>query len=130
LALITLSVGPVVVLVALVFRRIARRVMQQAQRGLGSLNTTIHETISGIAVAKNFRQEASIYADFRASNEISYRVQLARANVFGSIHPILHAIRGIATGVVIYAGGTLVLNNTVSVGDYPQSPRASRASAA
>ena len=33
LALITLSVGPLVILVALVFRRIARRAMQQAQRG-------------------------------------------------------------------------------------------------
>ncbi len=118
LALITLSVGPLVILVALVFRRIARGVMQQAQRGVAGLNATIHETIGGIAVAKNFRQEASIYADFRASNEMAYRVQLARANVFGSIHPILHAIRGIATGIVIFAGGTLVLNNSVSVGDW------------
>lgn len=118
LALITLSVGPLVVLVALVFRRIARRVMQQAQRGVASLNATIHETIGGIAVAKSFRQEAAIYADFRDSNDMAYRVQLARANVFGSIHPILHAIRGIATGVVIFAGGMLVLNNAVSVGDW------------
>ncbi len=32
LALITLALGPIVVLIALVFRRLARRAMQQAQR--------------------------------------------------------------------------------------------------
>jgi ABC-type multidrug transport system fused ATPase/permease subunit len=118
LALITLAVGPIVVLVAMVFRRIARRAMQQAQRAQALLNASVHETISGIAVAKNFRQEAAIYADFRATNEVAYKVQLRRAIIFGIIHPVLHAISGTARAVVIFAGGMLVLDQTVSVGDW------------
>ncbi|MDQ5854512.1 MAG: ABC transporter ATP-binding protein, partial [Chloroflexota bacterium] len=118
LALITLAVGPVVVLVALVFRRIARRAMQQAQRVQATLNATIHETISGIAVAKNFRQEASLYADFRTTNSLAYTVQLKRFIVFGSIHPLMHGISGVAVAMVIFAGGRLVLAGTVTVGDW------------
>ena len=118
LALITLAVGPVVVLVALVFRRVARRAMQQAQRVQATLNATIHETISGIAVAKNFRQEAALYADFGATNSLAYRVQLTRHIVFGSIHPIMHAISGVATALVIFSGGTLVRGEAVTVGDW------------
>ena len=118
LALITLAVGPVVVVIALVFRQIARRAMQQAQRVQATLNATIHETIGGIAVAKNFRQEASMYADFRVTNSQAYTVQLKRFIVFGSIHPLMHGISGIAVAVVIFAGGRLVLGRTVTVGDW------------
>jgi ATP-binding cassette, subfamily B, bacterial len=118
LALITLAVGPVVVLVAMGFRRIARRAMQQSQRAQANLNATIHETVSGIAVAKNFRQEAALYADFRDINSMAYRVLLRRFIVFGSIHPIMHAISGTAIAVVVFAGGTLALGGTVTVGDW------------
>jgi ABC-type multidrug transport system fused ATPase/permease subunit len=118
LALITLTVAPIVVLVAMGFRRIARRVMQQAQRAQANLNATIHETINGIAVAKNFRQEGTIYADFRAINSVAYRVMLTRMIVFGSIHPIMHAISGTAIATVVFAGGTLALGGSVSVGEW------------
>lgn len=118
LALITLTVGPVVVLVAMGFRRIARRAMQQAQRVQATLNATIYETISGIAVAKNFRQEAALYSDFRETNSLAYHVQLKRLIVFGSIHPIMHGISGIAVAVVIFSGGSLVLDQSVTIGDW------------
>lgn len=118
MALITLTVGPVVVVVALVFRNIARRAMQQAQRAQATLNATIHETISGISVAKNFRQEASIYEDFRTTNSMAYTVQLKRVIVFGSIHPLMHGISGVALATIIFAGGRLVLGNSVSMGDW------------
>ncbi len=118
LALITLTVGPIVILVSIGFRRVARRAMQQSQRAQASLNATIHETVSGIAVAKNFRQEAALYSDFREINSLAYRVLLTRLVVFGSIHPIMHAISGLAIAVVIFAGGSLALNGTVSVGDW------------
>src|SRR5262245_16731300 len=55
LALLTLATGPVMVLVVRVFRRIARRVMRQSQRAQAEVNAIVQETISGVAVAKNFR---------------------------------------------------------------------------
>jgi ABC-type multidrug transport system fused ATPase/permease subunit len=118
LGLITIASGPVVVLVALVFRRIARRVMRQAQRAQAEVNAIVQETISGVAVAKNFRQEAAIYADFESTNNLAYRIQLMRVAVFGSIYPLLNTLEGIGVAVVVYAGGRLVIGKTVSIGDW------------
>ena len=35
---------------------------------MAKVNATIKETVSGIAVAKNFRQESEIFADFNQAN--------------------------------------------------------------
>ena len=118
LALITLALGPVVVLIALGFRRLARRAMQQSQRAQATVNATIQETISGIAVAKNFRQEAAIYTDFRATNELAYRVQLARVAVFGSIYPLLNTVSGIGVAAIVYIGGLMAIDRVITVGEW------------
>ncbi|MAT96861.1 MAG: ABC transporter [Anaerolineaceae bacterium] len=118
LALITFTVGPIVVTIALIFRRLAREAMQQAQRALATVNATIQETVSGIAVAKNFRQEAAIYDDFQDVNELAYRVQLTRVAVFGSIFPLLNTVSGIAVSVIIYVGGLMAISREISVGDW------------
>jgi ABC-type multidrug transport system fused ATPase/permease subunit len=118
LALITLALGPVVIAIALTFRRLARRVMQQAQRAQATVNATIQETISGIAVAKNFRQEATIYQDFQATNQMAYEVQIRRVTVFGSIFPLLNTVSGIGVSIIVYVGGLMAINGQISVGEW------------
>ncbi|MCA9984795.1 MAG: ABC transporter ATP-binding protein [Anaerolineales bacterium] len=118
LALITFTVGPIVITIALVFRHLAREAMQQAQRALATVNATIQETVSGIAVAKNFRQEAAIYEDFQETNEMAYQVMLRRVLVFGSIYPLLNTVSGLAVAVIIYVGGLLALQKNISVGEW------------
>ena len=118
LALITFTVGPVVVTIAMVFRHLARRAMQRAQRASATVNAMVQETISGIAVAKNFRQEAAIYADFQETNELTYQVMRHRVMVFGSIFPLLNTVSGLAVAAIIYVGGLMALDNDISVGDW------------
>src|SRR6266849_3113576 len=57
LALLAFAILPFIVLIALGFRRIARRTTQRSQRSMARVNANIQEVISGISVAKNFRQE-------------------------------------------------------------------------
>jgi ATP-binding cassette subfamily B protein len=118
MALLVLAIGPVVIGVALVFRRLARWAMRQSQRATGEVNAVIQETLSGIAVAKNFRQEDAIFTDFRATNDLAYRVQVRRGMVFGSIFPLLNTLSGAGTALVVYVGGLLVLDGRVSVGSW------------
>ncbi len=118
LALITIAVAPLVFITALSFRRIARRTSQRAQRAIASVNAKIQETISGIAVAKNFRQEAAIYADFNATNRLAYTVRLRQGLVFNTIFPLLDILAGIGTALVIYFGGRWAIENRISAGDW------------
>ncbi|MCB0036798.1 MAG: ABC transporter ATP-binding protein, partial [Anaerolineales bacterium] len=69
LTVVVLSLAPVVTLVALGFRRIARRVTRQSSRALGEVNKSIQEAVTGISVAKNFRQEYFIYDEFMSVNK-------------------------------------------------------------
>jgi ATP-binding cassette subfamily B protein len=118
LALITLAAGPIVIAVALTFRRIARLTTRRAQRALANVNASIQETVSGIAVAKSFRQEAAIYQQFRQTNELAFQVRLRQGLVFSSIFPLLNLISGIAIATIVYFGGRLAIGGAVSVGEW------------
>jgi ABC-type multidrug transport system fused ATPase/permease subunit len=118
LALITLAIAPIVVFVALAFRRIARYTTTQAQRVLAQVNANIQESITGIGVAKNFRQEQRIYAEFQPVNRQTYRLRLRQGLTFSSIFPILGTISGIGTALVVYAGGISVIRSAISAGNF------------
>src|SRR5215216_485105 len=117
LALITLAIAPIVVFVALAFRRIARHTTTQARRVLAEVNSNVQESITGISVAKNFRQEQRIYDEFKPVNSQAYRLSLRQGLTFSSIFPILGTIAGIGSALVVYAGGTSVINGSISAGN-------------
>ncbi|HNP70642.1 MAG TPA: ABC transporter ATP-binding protein [Kouleothrix sp.] len=118
LALLVLAVTPVVFAAALSFRRIARWSTQRGQRATAEVNAAIQETVSGIAVAKSFRQEAAIYDDFRKTNALAYRVRLLRGLVLNTIFPTLDIISGVVTTLVVYYGGRRVLGGTLTSGEW------------
>ncbi len=118
LATLTLGIAPAFILIALIFRRIARWTSQRAQRVLAQVNAAIQEAISGIAIAKSFRREATIYKGFAETNMLSYRVRLQQGFVFNTIFPALDLVAGISTAVVIYFGGLWSMQGSISTGDW------------
>jgi len=116
LALITLAIAPLVIFVALAFRRIARNTTTQARRVLAEVNANVQEAITGISVAKNFRQEQRIYDEFKPVNSQTYRLSLRQGLTFSSIFPILGTIAGIGTALVVYFGGMSVIAGTITAG--------------
>ena len=118
LALLMLTMSPFVVVLALSYRRFARRVTQNARRILAQVNANIQESVSGIAVAKSFRQEATMYDEFAALNERTYKVNLARGLTFVSIFPVLGGTFGIALAITLYFGGRSVLRGAISPGEW------------
>lgn len=105
LALLLFVFLPVVFLVALSFRNLARIVTRRGFRAMGNVNAAIKETISGIAVAKNFRQEAEIYKEFDEANRQSYETNIRRGFVLAAVFPVLNAINGVGTAALVYYGG-------------------------
>ncbi|MEU4410108.1 ABC transporter ATP-binding protein [Streptosporangium sp. NPDC023963] len=118
LALLTLLVAPVVMGIALLFRRVARSSTRRAQRSLSRVNATLQETMGGITVAKNFRQEQRVYDEFRPINRQSYQVTLRQGFVFSGIFPVLFLVAGLATVMLVQLGGTTVLGGGLSSGDW------------
>ena len=105
LTLLLVAMAPFAAIMALSFRRLARRVTTNARRVTAIINAQIQESISGILVAKSFRQEPAIYATFDANNRQGYRVGLTRGLTLSGIFPLLGIGSGLGTAVLVYAGG-------------------------
>lgn len=118
LTLLLLAFAPVAVVLALSFRRIARRVTLDARRVTATINAQIQESISGIVVAKSFRQEQAIYQTFIQNNEQGYRTGLRRGLTLNTIFPIVGASSGLGVGLLIYAGGLTSRSGLVSPGEW------------
>ncbi len=116
LALLMMAFLPLVFGFALGFRKLARRVTRRGMQAMADVNATIKETVSGIAVAKNFRQEASIYEIFEDANRRSYAVNIRRGVVLSLVFPTLNAMGGIFTAILIYFGGWSVDAGVVTAG--------------
>ncbi|MGC8779310.1 MAG: ABC transporter ATP-binding protein, partial [Anaerolineae bacterium] len=118
LTLILLAMAPVAVAVALSFRRVARTVTQRAKRVTAKINAQIQESVSGIMVAKSFRQERAIYNIFAANNRQAYAVGLRRGLTFDSIFPILNICSGLGVAALVYFGGLATRAGSVSPGQW------------
>ncbi|WP_166351039.1 ABC transporter ATP-binding protein [Phytoactinopolyspora limicola] len=118
LAFLTLLVMPIIIGLALLFRRIARRSTQHAQRSLARVNANTQEVMGGISVVKNFRQEHTVYSEFQPINYQSYAVTLRQGFVFSAMLPILVLVAGLATVMLVQLGGTSVLDGRLSAGDW------------
>jgi len=118
LTLAVVLMSPLVVLLALAFRRVARRVTREGFQILAEVNAAIQEAVTGIAVAKIFRQEAAIYDEFSEVNDRSYQVNLRRGFTLSMVFPVLNALSGVGTAILVYWGGRTTVDEEVSVGNW------------
>jgi ATP-binding cassette, subfamily B, bacterial len=118
LAWILVGLAPFIWAAALAFRRIARRTVTEARRAGANVSAHIQETISGIGVAKTFRQELGIYREFLEYNAQSQRISRHTGYVFSGIFPVLNTLAGIGRALIAYLGGRAVLRQTLSLGDW------------
>jgi ATP-binding cassette subfamily B protein len=118
LTLLILAMSPISFIIALAFRRIARKVTRNAKRVTAVINSEIQESISGIVVAKSFRQEQAIFDRFLDNNKKAYRVGLARGLTMNSIFPILSTAAGLAVALLVYAGGAASRSGSITPGNW------------
>ncbi|MEO8083701.1 MAG: ABC transporter ATP-binding protein [Ardenticatenales bacterium] len=100
----TLGTVPTLIAFTLTFRALARRVTRQGARAMGEVNAKTFETVAGMAVAKNFRREQTVYDEFRAVNEISYRLNFRRGFTLAMVFPVLNLIMGGFVALIVWRG--------------------------
>lgn len=116
MALLLVSFIPFIFGITIGFRNLARRVTKRGMQAMADVNAAIKETVSGISIAKNFRQEESIFQTFDSANWQSYRVNVQRGFVLSLVFPVLNALGGIFTAILVYAGGLSITQGVVTAG--------------
>src|SRR5690606_26426102 len=89
-----------------------------SRRVAAELNQHVQETVSGISVAKTFRQEGAIYNEFVDVNEKSFRINLRAGLVFSGIFPVLNMLAGLGTASLVYCGGQRVWGGVLTPGEW------------
>jgi ABC-type multidrug transport system fused ATPase/permease subunit len=116
LGLILILLTPCIVGAALAFRALARATVRSARHINAVVSGHIQETVSGIGVAKTFRQERAVLARFLDINAQSWQVNLRSSYVFSSIFPILNIIVGFGVAALVYVGGLQMQAGALSAG--------------
>lgn len=109
---------PLVLVVGISLRRISRKVTREGFRVMAQVNTAIQEAVTGISVAKNFRQEQAIFDEFSMVNKRSYRANLRRGYTLSLSIPLLSALSGIASALIVYMGGLRTASASITVGGW------------
>ncbi len=116
LTFVLLLTMPLVVVASLAFRYVARIVTRQGARAMAVVNDNIQESVTGISVAKNFRQEAMIYNEFSTVNILSYKINLRRGFIMSLVFPTMGVLSAIALSIVVWSGSQSVIAGAISAG--------------
>jgi subfamily B ATP-binding cassette protein MsbA len=97
LALVAMIIFPVVVYPVAMFGRKMRQISRRSQVTMGSLNTLLHETISGARIVKAFGMEAYENRRFAEENERFFRLNIKAVSVNAASSPFMEFLGGIVS---------------------------------
>lgn len=118
LTIVLILTMPMVVAAALFFRYVARIVTRQGSRAMAVVNDNIQESVTGISVAKNFRQEEMIYSEFSDVNNQSYQINLRKGFVIAMVFPSLNILSAFAMAIIVWAGANSVFAGAITAGTW------------
>ncbi len=117
LTLYTLVPLPILSICIYYVNNIINKRSEEIQKSLSGLSTFVQEAFSGIRVIKSFVRENDMIAKFEmSSNEYKYK-SLKLTSVDALFFPIIMALIGLSTVLVVYIGGGQVINGTASFGN-------------
>ncbi|MFH1652392.1 MAG: ATP-binding cassette domain-containing protein, partial [Chloroflexota bacterium] len=116
LALITLSVTPLLFIFVAFWQRHARRSFVRVRRLLASVNAALEENISGVRVIQSLSREGENARRFEKVNERHFDANLRAARLSAAMMPVVEFLVAAAMALIIVFGGGQVLGGTLLVG--------------
>lgn len=118
LPLTTISFGVMIVLmiIANYWRIHARKTYLRVVETNARLNSELSEAFNGVRVTQAFNRQDYNFERFQTTFNLSNRSANMRATLVASLFfPSIELVGGVATGLLIYVGGTLILRQELSI---------------
>jgi len=117
LALLTFSVLPMMVLITILFRRASRAAYRKVRAAVSWVNSVLAENVNGVRVVQAFSRQKRNYEQFRDYVNRYYLERAVYAVKIASVFsPGVDVLGAIATGLVVWLGGTAVLGEKITAG--------------
>ena len=118
LALVSLAVTPLIVALAYRYSHVSHPILRDVQQKMADVATVAEENIVGVHVVKAFAQEEAEHGKFARASEAVFDKSV-EANRQRAIYvPLLAFVPLIAQAAVLLVGGWMVIQNSLSVGDF------------
>lgn len=117
LSLITFAVVPLMALATIFYRNLARRNYRKVRAAISWTNSVLAENVNGVRVVQAFSRQAHNFSNFKDYvNRYFLETSLDAAKVASAFTPVVDVLGAMATALVVYAGGTAVLGDTITPG--------------
>ena len=116
LALISLSVLPLLFYGTFLFRRKAREAYREVRLYIARINTFMQEHITGMLVDQVFNREEKAYTQFSGINGQHRDANIKSILYYAIFYPGVELIGAIAVGLIVWYAGREALEGAVTVG--------------
>ena len=116
LALITLSVFPIIIVIALWFGNRMKNSFREIRRKLARINTYLNENITGMKVIQLFNREKKNYDKFDEINDDYLKEQVKYIRYFAVFQPAINMVSALAIGLVLWYGAIRYMHGFLTLG--------------
>ncbi|MGO4936849.1 ABC transporter ATP-binding protein [Fundicoccus sp. Sow4_H7] len=117
MALLFLIFVPLMAVMIWFYQSYSSRVYRTMRESLSRLNTRLNESILGMSIIQDFRQEKRLIKEFENENEEQYRgrVAMVRMNAL-LLMPVINLLEGISLALVFWVLGNQFFDGFLEIG--------------
>jgi ATP-binding cassette subfamily B protein len=116
LALVALTVLPIVIIATVIFQRLSTVAYTEAREQVSAVNADMQENVSGLRIAQAFTREEHSAREFAARSDTYRRTRLRAQRYVATYFPFVSLLAGVAQAAVLGVGATRVANGSLTPG--------------
>ncbi len=116
LALITLTVIPVMIAITWVWQKYARQAFLKVRRAIATVNSQLQEDMAGVRVVQSLSREEENMEQFDEVNRAHLDANVDAVKLEALIMPMVQIFTGVSFAIVIIFGGLQVLDGVMTIG--------------
>jgi ABC-type multidrug transport system fused ATPase/permease subunit len=113
LALLTMTVMPVLIVIMALWQRRARRAFIQVRQAIAVVNANLQENVSGVRVIQSLSREGENVRRFDTINADNLVANIEAGRLQAVVMPVVEILSATALAIVIIVGGQRVLNHSL-----------------
>lgn len=116
LAIITLSVFPLIIAITLFFGARMKNSFREIRRKLARVNAYLNENITGMRIIQLFNREKKNYDKFNEINTEYLEEQVRYIRYFAVFQPAVNMVSALAVGLVLWYGAARYMHGFLTLG--------------
>ncbi len=118
LSLVVMGVFPILLYATSLFRKKARESYREVRLQVARMNAHLNEHVSGMVTVQLFGQEQRTFDEFSRINRSHAEANIKSVFYYAVFFPTVEFFSSVAFGLIIWYGGSLVLQSEQGLGEY------------